>query len=99
PLVCSRVGHIPDLVGDAALLIEPDDVAGLAKSIGSIWSDGNVASELARRAAAKSWRHDWREVARDFRAQYRYVAGAHLGTDDIARLARQGLPISNSVRR
>jgi glycosyltransferase involved in cell wall biosynthesis len=95
PLVCSRIGHIPELVGDAALLVEPGDYREFAVAIRSIWSDEAVGRRLAAETAAKAWKWDWNEVARDFRAQYRYVAGAPLQGDDTARLRRQGLPVSD----
>jgi glycosyltransferase involved in cell wall biosynthesis len=98
PLVCSRMGHIPELVGDAALLVDPDDPVALANAIRSVWCDERIASQLVSRAAARSWERDWTDVARDFRAQYRYVAGAHLHADDIERLRRQGLPLRDLAR-
>lgn len=93
PLVCSRIGHIPELVGDAALLVDPDDPCALAGAIRSIWCDDRLANRLASRAATRTWTQDWTDVARDFRAQYRYVAGADLHADDLERLRRQGLPL------
>lgn len=93
PLVCSRIRHIPDLVGDAALLVEPDDPTELANAIRTVCLDHSVASRLAERAAAKAWSWDWNEVARDFRAQYRYVGGGRLEGDDAERLRRQGLSV------
>lgn len=98
PLVCARIDHVPELVGDAALLFDPDDPRALANAIRSIWSDEVVARRLTSRAAARTWERDWAEVARDFRAQYRYVAGVHLHADDIERLRRQGLPVGRSPR-
>lgn len=98
PLVCSRIGHIPDLVGDAALLVDPDDPASLADAIRSLWCDERVAERLASRAAARTWDEDWTDVARDFRAQYRHVGGAHLRADDIERLRRQGLTLGDLAR-
>ena len=98
PLVCSRIGHITELVGDAAVLFDPDDHRALAKAIRSIWCDEAVANRLAMRAAARSWEWDWNEVAREFRSQYRYVAGAPLHADDVARLRRQGLPVTDLAR-
>jgi glycosyltransferase involved in cell wall biosynthesis len=72
PLVCSRIGHIPEMVSDAALLVDPVEPGELAAAIQSIWGDKGIANELARRAVARSWEWDWNEVARDFRARYRY---------------------------
>ena len=95
PLICSAIGHIPELVGDAALLVDPYDARALANAIRSIWCDKAVASGLSSRASSRAWHGDWTEVARDFRAQYRYVAGVPLDGDDLERLHRQGLAISD----
>jgi glycosyltransferase involved in cell wall biosynthesis len=95
PLICSKIDHIPGLVGDAALLVNPDDPHELATAIRSIWCDEATANRLSSAALARSWGRDWNEVARDFRAQYRYVAGARLQADDVDRLRRQGLPLGD----
>jgi glycosyltransferase involved in cell wall biosynthesis len=93
PLICSRFGHLPELVGDAALLVDPNDPRELAGAIRSVWCDEHIATDLASRAATRTWEEDWIDVARNFRAQYRYVGGGHLCPDDIQMLRRQGLPL------
>jgi len=57
PIVATRTGGIPDLVGgDAALLVEPGDTAGLAAAVRAVLADPSLAAGLrvaaARRAAA-----------------------------------------------
>jgi glycosyltransferase involved in cell wall biosynthesis len=57
PIVATRTGGIPDLVGgDAALLVEPGDAAGLAAAVRAVLADPSLAAGLraaaARRAAA-----------------------------------------------
>jgi glycosyltransferase involved in cell wall biosynthesis len=57
PIVATRTGGIPDLVGgDAALLVEPGDAAGLAAAVRAVLADPSRAAGLraavARRAAA-----------------------------------------------
>lgn len=98
PLICSDIDHLPELVGDAALVVDPDDPRALADAIRSIWCDEEVARRLASRAATRSWDRDWVDVARDFRAQYRYVADANLLAADLERLRRQGLPLRHLSR-
>ncbi len=49
PIVASRVGGVPDVLGDAGLLVAPDDPAGLAAAIAAVRRDPAAAT---RRAAA-----------------------------------------------
>ena len=57
PIVATRAGGIPDLTGaDAALLVPPDDPAGLAAAVRSVLTDPALAARLraaARRRAAE----------------------------------------------
>jgi glycosyltransferase involved in cell wall biosynthesis len=56
-IVATRVGGIPDLVGDeAAVLVPPDDAPGLAAAVRSVLTDAALAGRLriaaSRRGAA-----------------------------------------------
>jgi N-acetyl-alpha-D-glucosaminyl L-malate synthase BshA len=52
PCVASRVGGIPDLIEDGqnGLLVEPEDVAGLAKALLKLLEDRKLAKKLGDRA-------------------------------------------------
>jgi glycosyltransferase involved in cell wall biosynthesis len=89
PLVSTRVGGIEELVGDAAVLVSPDDVAGLAAAVADLAADPVRRAELRaaglRRAAG--W-PDEDQVARDLAARYaRLVAGATAGHSTEGRRA------------
>jgi glycosyltransferase involved in cell wall biosynthesis len=47
PLVATAVGGIPDLVGDAALLIPPGDAGALAAALASLLDDTAARNRLA----------------------------------------------------
>jgi glycosyltransferase involved in cell wall biosynthesis len=56
PVVASQVGGIPDLAGDAAVLVPPGDAARLAAAVRSVLDDPALAARLrdrARRRAAE----------------------------------------------
>jgi glycosyltransferase involved in cell wall biosynthesis len=59
PVVCSRAGSLPEVVGEAALTAEPEDVAGLADHASALLGTPALASSLRRlgieRAAAFTW--------------------------------------------
>ena len=52
PCICSPVGAVPEVVGDAALLVEPDP-ATLARAITRLRADGALRERLRRKAAAR----------------------------------------------
>nr|WP_240898160.1 glycosyltransferase family 4 protein [Agromyces luteolus] len=59
PVVASRIGGLPDVVGDAGILVPPNDPAALADALRELIDD---PTERARRAAASRAR----AVARDW---------------------------------
>ena len=61
PVVTSAVSSLPEVTGDAALLIDPRDVDALADALRRIAEDNTLCEELRskglRRAAAFTWRN------------------------------------------
>ena len=59
PVICSNVSSLPEVAGDAAVLVDPQDVKGLAQSIARVCGDlmlrQNLRQRGLRRAAAFSW--------------------------------------------
>jgi len=76
PLVATRVGGIPELVGDAAELVPAGDAAALAGALRSVLGDPDRARRLADagRARAAHW-PDEAGTARSLVAVYRELLG------------------------
>jgi glycosyltransferase involved in cell wall biosynthesis len=57
PVVISRVYGIPEQVGDAALLFNPESADEIANCIRQIWNDDELCRELSRRGRqrAEKW--------------------------------------------
>ena len=53
PIIATRVGGIPDMVGEAAILVPPGDPAALRREIGRLLGDPALAARLAAAAAAR----------------------------------------------
>jgi glycosyltransferase involved in cell wall biosynthesis len=49
PVVASRESSIPEIAGDAALLVDPYDSEQIARAITTIVNDGDLRAELSRR--------------------------------------------------
>lgn len=54
PLVATAVGGVPDLVGEAALLVPYNDPDALADAVGAVLDDPEVADRLARAGPAQA---------------------------------------------
>jgi glycosyltransferase involved in cell wall biosynthesis len=75
PVVCTRAGALGEVVGDAALTAEAEDLEGLADHVSAVLSDGAVAGRLVRTGVARSAAFDWGRTAARVRDVYRDVAG------------------------
>lgn len=64
PVVTSNVSALPEVVGDAALLIDPLDVEGLAGAIGRLWEDAALRDDLRARGLARARTFTWDVTAR-----------------------------------
>ncbi len=49
PVVASREASLPEIAGDAALLVDPYDTDQIARAITTIVNDGDLRTELSQR--------------------------------------------------
>ena len=67
PIVGSRVGGIPDVIGDAGRLIEPDDPSALAATIAELADDPDLRERMGvaarERALARDWSWSWSNLS------------------------------------
>ena len=63
PVVAARRGNLPDLVGDAGLLVDPDDVDSIGAALDRMLSDDSVAGAAAARGVERSQRYRWQYTA------------------------------------
>ena len=59
PVVCSNRSSLPEVVLDAALLVDPDDYAGAAKALAQVTTQGELREELIRRGYQNIRRFSW----------------------------------------
>jgi glycosyltransferase involved in cell wall biosynthesis len=74
PVICSDRAALPELVGEAGLLVDPHDIDALAGAMARLVGDATLAAQLGERGRARSTRYSWRETARRTLAVYREVA-------------------------
>ncbi len=76
PVVCSHASSLPEVAGDAALLVNPDDVDALAAGIRRVLSDEGLRREMRAKGLAQAARFTWEGTARATLAAYRRLVGA-----------------------
>lgn len=67
PVVAGRAGAVPETVGDAALLFDPDSPAKLVEGLTRLLDDPGLAAELSARGHARAARYTWRAAAEALR--------------------------------
>jgi glycosyltransferase involved in cell wall biosynthesis len=64
PVVTSNVSSLPEVVGDAAILVNPENVFDIARGIREALLDEPLRAELIRRGHAQAARFSWERTAR-----------------------------------
>ncbi len=77
PVVASNTSSLPEVLGDAALLVTPTDTQAISVAITSILRDPALAEDLRIRGLARSQQFSWDKTARETLAVYEQAAGAH----------------------
>jgi len=74
PVVGSDAASIPEVVGNAGVLLDPDDAEGMAGAILQLAQDDAFRAEMSRRALAQAARFSWQRTAQATLDAYRHAA-------------------------
>jgi len=74
PVVAARAGSIPEVTGDAALLVEPTNEQALANEMERVITDATIRSELIARGRDRVHAFSWNITARALTSCYRRIA-------------------------
>ncbi len=75
PVIASRTSALPEVVGEAGLLVDPLDAEALAEALRRALSDRDLSQQLSERGLARARGFTWREAARRTAAVYAEAAG------------------------
>jgi glycosyltransferase involved in cell wall biosynthesis len=64
PVVSSTSSSLPEVLGDDALLADPDDIGAIAAAIERILTDPALSADLSKRGVEWAARFTWHETAR-----------------------------------
>jgi glycosyltransferase involved in cell wall biosynthesis len=74
PVVASNLSSLPEVLGDAALLVDPYDANAIADAIRRVLLDDALRRDLSARGLKKVQDYSWEEAARRVRQIYDEVA-------------------------
>ena len=71
PVIASDSSSLPEVIGDAGLMVPADDRDALAEAIGRLLRNGQLRDELIRKGRARASRFSWQKTGQDLLAIYR----------------------------
>lgn len=71
PVITSNVSSIPEVVGDAGIMLDPHDIDGFSDAMQRLIDDANLRAELSSQALNRSKDFTWGRCAEQTLAAYR----------------------------
>ncbi|MFN8516395.1 MAG: glycosyltransferase family 1 protein [Chloroflexia bacterium] len=75
PVVAGNTSALPEVVGEAGLLVDPLDAGAIAAALGRLWDDAALRERLRRAGFARAAGFTWREAARRTLGVYEAAMG------------------------
>lgn len=77
PVITSNVSSLPEVVGDAAILIDPMDAGAIADAMAQVLRDPRLRDDLIRRGRERVKAFSWKRSVARVRQVYGELARAH----------------------
>jgi glycosyltransferase involved in cell wall biosynthesis len=74
PVVASNVSSLPEAVGDAAILVNPENVFDIARGIREVLLDNELRCQLILKGKEQAARFSWERTAREVIEVYEEAA-------------------------
>jgi len=75
PVVTSNSASLPEVAGDAAILVSPHEVEGLGDAISDVLVNPSLVAELRSKGLSRAQQFNWRRTAAQTVQVYRSVVG------------------------
>jgi glycosyltransferase involved in cell wall biosynthesis len=73
PVVCSNRTSLPEVVGDAALTVDPEDLDTLVEAMYRVLTDQQLAADMRARSLQRAAQFSWRKAAQETLSVYEEV--------------------------
>ncbi len=75
PVVCSEMSSLPEVIGDAAVIVNPENVFDIARGIREALVDQGLRAEMVARGLEQAGKFSWERTAAQVLETYREAAG------------------------
>jgi glycosyltransferase involved in cell wall biosynthesis len=73
PAITSNVSALPEVVGDAAILVDPNDIDGLTVAMWRVLTDGDLRANLIAKGLKRASLFSWQRAAQETLDVYRQL--------------------------
>ncbi len=73
PVIASRVGGIPEVVGGGGIMVDRGDASSMAAAMKTLWNDGGLAESLGAEGRRRAELFSWDRIAADAERVYKSV--------------------------
>jgi glycosyltransferase involved in cell wall biosynthesis len=77
PVVTSNISSLPEVVGDAGLLIDPKNIDDLTTAIKRVVADTKLAETLRQKGFERVKQFSWKKMAEQTLQTYRQALAEH----------------------
>ena len=85
PVVTSNISSLPEVVGDAALTVDPYNIDEIAQAIRNVLDDAELRSRLVASGHARAGQFSWESSVGQVHQAYQKVLGIHQPSSETAR--------------
>lgn len=65
PVIASNSASLPEVVGESAILVEPNDVNGFAKAMKDVLTDEGLRMQMSRKGIEQGKKFSWEKTAKE----------------------------------
>jgi glycosyltransferase involved in cell wall biosynthesis len=73
PVVVSNRSSLPEIVGEAGILVDPDDLDSIAQALARVLTDGVLRTQMREQGLARAAQFSWERAAQETLAVYGQV--------------------------
>jgi glycosyltransferase involved in cell wall biosynthesis len=63
PVICSNRTSLPEVVGDAAISLDPDNTSAMVEAMRSVLTNSELRADLCTRSLQRAALFNWRKTA------------------------------------
>lgn len=99
PVITSNISSLPEVAGDAAILVDPCSVDEIASALQGVLSNPELAAELRTKGLARARQFTWERTARETIAVYERVLGVQIHQAVSASIDDEPAPMASRAQQ